>query len=119
MVIALRPFPRMWDFTAATASGQVATGMPAFARFGGGPFDIVNLGNLNVHFTIPIVHKAGRGTPFTYDLSYDSSVWYPSGGTWAHDPNWGWRGVAEAAAGLVTYSETPNQNCGDGTKGTH
>ena len=57
------------------ASGQVATGTPAFGSYGGGPFDTVNLGNLNVHFSIPILHKAGRGMPFNYDLSYDSSVW--------------------------------------------
>lgn len=56
-------------------SAQVSTGTPASGSFGGGPFDTVNLGNLNVHFAIPVVHKAGRGMAFTYDLSYDSSVW--------------------------------------------
>ena len=62
---------------------QVATGTPSFGSFGGGPFDVVNLGNLNVHIAIPILHKAGRGIPFTYDLRYESSVWTPltSGGT--------------------------------------
>jgi hypothetical protein len=84
-----------------------ATGTPPFGSFGGGPFDIVNLANLNVHFAVPIVHKAERGMPFTYDLSYDSSIWYPSGGTWAHVANWGWRGVTEAAAGYITYAGTP------------
>jgi hypothetical protein len=60
------------------ASGQVpAVGTPDYASFGGGPFDVINLGNLNVHFTIPILHKAGRGTPFAFDLIYDSSVWTP------------------------------------------
>src|SRR5438270_10461400 len=65
-----------------SASAQVSTGLPPFGSLGGGPFDTVNLGNLNVHFSIPVLHKAGRGIPFTYDLSYDSSVWTPvmSGG---------------------------------------
>ncbi|MGA7630598.1 MAG: hypothetical protein WCB11_07510, partial [Terriglobales bacterium] len=45
-------------------SGQVATGTPPFGSFGGGPFDTVNLGNLNVHFAIPVLNKAGRGLPF-------------------------------------------------------
>ena len=62
----------MLIFAAAIASSQVATGMPPFSSLGGGPFDTINLGSLNVHFAIPVVHKSGRGMPFTYDLSYDS-----------------------------------------------
>src|SRR5947207_10425091 len=58
------------------AVGQTATGTPPFGSIGGGPFDSVNLGNLNVHFAIPVLHKAGRGIPFTYDLSYDGSIWF-------------------------------------------
>jgi len=94
------------------ASGQVSTGTPPFGSFGGGPFDTVNLGNLNVHFAIPVLHKAGRGMAFTYDLGYESSVWTPvtsSGVTqWQPATNWGWRGVTEASTGYITYltSET-------------
>src|SRR5207302_9833458 len=68
LIVALAPPP---------ASAQVATGTPPFGSFGGGP-DVVNLANLNSHLTIPVIHKPGRGTNFTYDLSYDSSVWYPT-----------------------------------------
>ena len=53
---------------------QVATGIIPFNSYGGGPFDTVNLGNLNVHFSVPVLHKAGRGIPFVYDLNYDSSI---------------------------------------------
>ena len=95
-----------------TCSSQVATGTPPFGSFGGGPFDTINLGNLNVNFSIPVFHKAGRGIPFTYDLNYDSSVWYPvnsSGGTtWTPVANWGWRGITEAATGYVTYRTYSN-----------
>src|SRR5882762_132914 len=70
-----------------------ATGVPRFSSMGGGPFDIINLGNGNVHFSIPVLHKAGRW-PFFYDLVYDSSVWIPvSSGpnkTWSPISNWGW-----------------------------
>jgi len=52
-------------------------GTPPFGSFGGGGFDTFNPGRLNVHFVVPILNKAGRGMPFTYSLSYDSSVWYP------------------------------------------
>lgn len=86
--------------------GQVATGTPPFASFGGGPFDTVNLGNLNVHFAIPLIHKAGRGLPFNYDLSYDNSVWYPVGlspnQNWQPVFNWGWRAQTEMTTGYVT-----------------
>src|SRR5689334_21558430 len=79
---------------------QVTTGPAPFGSFGGGSFDTVNLANLNVHFSIPIRVKAGRGIPFSYTLSYDGSVWTPvdSNGTptWTFVQNWGWRGVTEA-----------------------
>ncbi len=88
-------------------SAQVTTGTPPFGSFGGGP-DVINLANLNSHITIPVLHKPGRGLNFTYDLSYDTSVWYPvtSGGTtsWQPVPNWGWRGVTEAASGYTSAS---------------
>src|SRR6266576_6833499 len=97
------------------ASAQVATGTPPFGSFGGGP-DIVNLGNLNDHQTMPILHKPGRGMNFTYDLSYDSSVWYPvtSGSTTSWQPvsNLGWGIVSQPVAGLVTYRVTP-RTCTD------
>ena len=73
----------------AITFGQPATGLPPFGSFSGGPFDTVNNGNLNVHFEIPIINKAGRGLPFTYTLTYDSSVWYPYG-AWTPVNNWGW-----------------------------
>jgi RHS repeat-associated protein len=84
------------------------TGTPPFGSFGGGPFDTINLGNLNVHFSIPVVNKAGRGMPFTYALSYDSSVWAPvtnNGVTsWSPTNNWGWHADTEVATGYVSYS---------------
>jgi len=87
---------------------QVATGTPAFGSFGGGPFDVVNLGNLNVHMDVPVLHKAGRGIPFTYDLTYDSSIWTPvtSGGVtqWQPATVWGWNIATAASSGYVTQN---------------
>src|SRR6266702_7613868 len=62
--------------SAETASAQVATGTPPFGTFGGGP-EVINLANLNAHFTMPVFHKAGRGLPFNFDLTYDTSIWFP------------------------------------------
>jgi hypothetical protein len=97
------------------ASGQVATGTPPFGSFGGGPFDTVNLGNLNVNFVVPVFSKAGRGTAFSYSLSYDSSVWYPatSNGitSWANQSNWGWTVNSPALGGSVSTTTKPNWPC--------
>jgi len=90
---------------ATVSSAQVKTGTPPFGSFGGGP-EIINLANLNSHITIPVIHKPGRGMNFNYDLSFDSSVWYPSAangtGIWIPVTNWGWRGITEVATGYVT-----------------
>src|SRR5437660_1749141 len=91
------------------SSAQVATGAPAFGSFAGGP-DIINLGNNNAHITVPVLHKPGRGLNFNYDLSYDSSVWYPVGSsgnqTWQPVSYWGWSGVTQAVTGTLTNSGT-------------
>ena len=73
-------------------------GQTPFGSFGGGPFDIVNLGNLNVRFAVPIVEKAGRGGPFIYNIAYDNNVWSPGSvsgvPTWKPVANYGWNFAA-------------------------
>jgi len=103
-------------FAAGQAHAQVATGTPPFGSFGGGP-DIINLGSLNSHITIPIFHKAGRGLNFNYDLSYDSSVWTPvSGGTWTPSGTWGWTN-SMSNVGYLVYSGTITTGTCTGTNG--
>lgn len=91
-----------------TASAQV-TGTPPFSSSAGGP-DVIDLANLNAHLTIPVLHKLGRGINFTYDLTYDSSVWYPvtSGTTtnWQAVTKWGWLAQSEALTGSVPIRNT-------------
>jgi RHS repeat-associated protein len=88
---------------------QVATGTPPFGSFGGGP-DVINLANLNAHISVPVLQKAGRGLPFSYILSYDTSVWYPTSVngvlTWQPLNNWGWRGQTEVITGYVSAQES-------------
>ncbi len=99
------------------ANAQVATGTPPFGSFGGGPFDTVNLANLNTHFAIPVVSKAGRGMPFNYTIVYDSSVWYPVGTSgsqvWTPVANFGWAGQTQISTGYVTYFASQTE-CFDG-----
>lgn len=94
-------------FIASVSTAQVAVGTQPFGSFGGGPFDSVDQGNLNVHFSIPVFHKAGRGVPFNYDLGYNNSVWTPvsSSGTFSWQPvfNWGWSPSYTANTGHVSY----------------
>ena len=91
---------------AVSALGQVATGTPPFGSYGGGP-DVINLASLNSHIDVPIMNKPGRGMAFTYDMVYDSSIWYPVGAsgsqTWQPVWNWGWAGQTQVATGYVTY----------------
>jgi len=75
---------------------QVTTGTPPFGTFASNSApDVIDLANLNAHIPIPVLHKAGRGLDFTYDLSYDSSVWYPVTSnqvtSWQPVLYWGWR----------------------------
>lgn len=54
----------------AAAAQTPATGIYPFGSFDDKGFDTINRGNLNIHFTIPIVSKNGRGgTNFSYALS--------------------------------------------------
>jgi RHS repeat-associated protein len=97
-------------FTALPASAQgPTTGTPPFGSFAGGP-DVINIANLNAHIDVPVFNKPGRGLNFTYDLSYDSSVWYPVGAsgsqTWQPTYNFGWRGQTEAATGYISFNAT-------------
>lgn len=90
---------------------QVSTGTPPMGSFTSGP-DQINLGNLNVHFPIPIFSKPGRGIPFNYVLSLDSSVWtVSSANQWQPVDNWGWRSATEMATGYITR-QTVIENCG-------
>ncbi|HKV27310.1 MAG TPA: RHS repeat-associated core domain-containing protein [Candidatus Acidoferrales bacterium] len=96
----------LFTFLSVSARAQVQTGTPSFGSFTGGP-DAINLGNLNSHITIPVLHKPGRGTNFTYDLIYDSSVWYPVGSSgsqnWQPVANWGWAAQTAPVLGFVSY----------------
>ena len=100
------------------ASAQVVTGTPPFGSFGGGP-DIINLANLNAHITIPVLHKAGRGLDFNFDITYDTSVWQPVGSsgsqTWVHQSSWGLDG-SDIRIGYVTYAIV-SRSSGCGTTG--
>ncbi len=97
-------------FSASILMGQVATGTYPYGTFDSKGFDTINVGNLNAHFAIPILSKAGRGVPFIYNLGYDSSIWTPvsvSGSThWQPVGGLGWSQQTAAISGYVTATST-------------
>lgn len=74
-----------------------------------GNIDVINLANLNVHLSVPIFHRAAPLVPFDYNLSFDSTVYYPNNGAWTPVSNWGWRGITEAYVGYVMGVYTTTQ----------
>jgi hypothetical protein len=96
--------------SASAAAAQVATGTYNYGTFDNLGVDSINVANLNAHLNIPVLNKAGRGMPFYYNLSYDSSVWYQitvSGQkTWTPVQNFGWRGDTEIATGYMSVNQS-------------
>ena len=64
----------------------------------------------SISATIPVLHKAGRGVPFTFDLSYDSSIWYQGtvNGTTQRVPtaNWGWTSLPRRFGYVSTITKS-------------
>lgn len=102
-------------------SAQVVTGTPAFGTFKSFGPTVLNIANLNSRVTIPIMGKPGRGTPFNYAMTYDNSVWVPSGDpgslSWQPQPNFGWHGMSEAITGYLSY-RTATRPCPDHVPGS-
>lgn len=94
---------------------QVQTGEPPFSSIGGSSTDQINLGGLNVHVVFPVMQKSGRGLPFNYTYSYDSSVWYPSvsgsNTVWTPTINFGWHAFSSVATGFISAQRKLGSPC--------
>ena len=90
------------------SAAQVTTGTPPFGSFSGGP-DVIDLGNVNSQIRVTVIHRAGRGLPLNFDLTYNTSVWYPAGSSsvknWQPVSNWGF-----SAPGPVGYVTNTDRN---------
>jgi hypothetical protein len=90
---------------------QQASGIQPYGTMITKGADVINVGNNNVFLNIPVLNKPGRGAPFTYSISLNSSIWYPtiSGSytTWmpvSYDGSaLGWQGLNPAAAQGASY----------------
>lgn len=94
---------------------QPQTGTYAHGAFDTKTFDTVNIGNLNVYFSLPVYSKPGRGLPFYYNLAYNSAIWAPVGvsgsQTWTQVGNWGWTAQTDAATGYIKYNVVSTGTC--------
>src|SRR6266481_8114367 len=87
---------------------QSVTGFQPFGTFNKTGVEIVNPGSFNIHWTVPIISKAGR-IPFDYALNFDSGVCTVNGfgglncgGTW--------QSPAASVFGQLFYYDIP-QSC--------
>lgn len=84
-------------------------GFPPFGSFQTGGLDGINLQNLNVNFSIPVVTSPGRGQTFQLPIVYNSLIWL-SGTGWTPavdangNPTWGWK--LDFPQGAVGYTTT-------------
>lgn len=120
-------------FFAAPALGQLGganpgAGFPTFNSFAGSSFDTINEGNLNIHFSIPIFQKSGRGLSVAATISYNSLIWTPVGALTDGNGNpissaqwwppaitpWGW--TVSPLTSYVTYTRTAVSTCPNGNK---
>lgn len=91
-------------------SAQVKTGLYRYGSFEDNGFDQIDRGSLNVHFSIPIFSKQGRGLPFQYSLVYDGLVWSTAivnnMTVWTPDPAFGLRGdlLNDGYRGYLSYN---------------
>lgn len=98
----------------AAQSQAIQTGIPTWAASDSNGPDVINLGNLNIFLNIPVMSKQGRGISLTYNLAYNSSLWYPvtsgSSTTWqpitSSGTYWGWQGLAPAGQSEIAYTMT-------------
>ena len=90
-------------FGVSLLSAQVQTGLYPYGSFDNLGADTIDRGSLNVHLSIPVVNKQGRGVPFQYQLVYDGLVWTPVGSegsqTWTAAVGWGLRGQLNGSQG--------------------
>ena len=74
--------------SSASLAQSNQTGLPSFSSESGGPWDLVNLANLNVHVALPVTARPGRGSNFRFGLSYDNTTYQNIGGFWLLNFNW-------------------------------
>jgi len=72
------------------------TGFPPFGSFTSGGFDTVNNQNLNVIFSLSVMHSPGRSTDLGLSVVYNSQLWQNASGAWTPvvdqlgNPTFGW-----------------------------
>ena len=88
---------------------NTGTGLAPFGSFSSLGFDTINVQNLNVLFSIPLISSAGRSVPLNINLTYNSLVYQNYQGSWlpaiTGGNNW-WMGWSTIGTGYVSYTAT-------------
>lgn len=103
----------------AFAQSVTTNGTPAFNSFSGGP-DVINDGNLNMHYTAPAFARAGRGMPFSLSLPVDNGAWYTYQdlyGNWHFGADFSTAQPAGVLAIGTVFYYTRSYQCSDGAGG--
>jgi RHS repeat-associated protein len=83
------------------------TGFPPFGSFQTGGFDGINLQDLNINFSIPVVTSPGRQLTFRLPIVNDSLIWLRGSGWYPltdanGNPTWGWK--LDFPSGQIKYT---------------
>ncbi len=123
LLIALSVAPAL----AQLGGTNPGAGFPSFGSFAGSEFDTINEGNLNIHFSIPVFQKTGRGLSVVATISYNSLIWTPVGALtdgngnpissaqWVPPAISPWGFTLSPFTSYVTYTriELPSTSCGN------
>jgi RHS repeat-associated protein len=104
-----------WASPARAQSYLTQTGTPAFTTAQPVELGFINLGNGNLHLTIPLGSFPQRGArPFTTLLVYDSRIWQTAGATWQPTnagSQGGWRRITSTDTGGGVSNTTTIETC--------
>jgi hypothetical protein len=95
----------------AATSAHAQTGFPPYGSFQPGGFDAINRQNLNANFALPIVSLPGRGTNFSFAVTYNSLMWQKGSGWYPvldsnGNPTWGWNTTMPyGQLAYITYTD--------------
>src|SRR5260370_33659492 len=92
--------------------GQGSPGFPSFGSLSNGGVDSINLSSLNVHLSIPIVHKAGRRLPLNTVLHYNSTIFFQQTSPCPNNAPQCW---APLVSGWRQFIADPSNHLTDGT----
>src|SRR5689334_11216469 len=92
--------------TASVANAQSITGFQPFGTFSNPGPETIDLGDLNVHWSFPLISKSGR-IPLSIALDYDSSVYTIVNNGFRFTP--GFKDITHQVFGYIPYTDVARE----------